>query len=111
MRRISLTGAVDAAKMGLITPILVGPAARIKAVAEKFGIDISGFELVDAPHSHASAAEGGATGARGPRRGADEGQPAHRRADGRGGGARTGLRTARRISHCFVMDVPTYAEC
>jgi phosphate acetyltransferase len=53
----SLTGAVDAAKMGLIKPILVGPAARIKAVAGKCGLDISGLELVDTPHSHASAEE------------------------------------------------------
>jgi phosphate acetyltransferase len=44
----SLAGAVDAAKMGLITPILVGPRARIEAVAKQCGIDIGGLEIVDA---------------------------------------------------------------
>ncbi len=53
----SFTAAVDAAEMGLIKPILVGPKARIQAVAEKSGLKVSRFELVDAPHSHASAAE------------------------------------------------------
>ena len=53
----SLTGAVDAARMGLIAPILVGPAQRIRAVAKQAGLDISAYEIVDAPHSHASAAE------------------------------------------------------
>src|SRR5512147_2794286 len=52
----SLRGAVDAAKAGLIAPILVGPRARIEAVAKRGGIDISKFEIVDAPHSEASAA-------------------------------------------------------
>ena len=84
----SLRGAVDAAKLGLIAPILVGPRARIEAVAKQHGIDIAGLPIVDAPHSQASADEGGRAGARGQGRGADEGQPAHRRADGRGGQAR-----------------------
>jgi len=53
----SLTGAVDAAKLGIIAPILVGPVARITALAEQVGLEISAFEIVDAPHSHASAAE------------------------------------------------------
>jgi phosphate acetyltransferase len=52
----SLSGAIDAAKLGLIKPILVGPVARIKAVASALGIDLAGYEIVDAPHSHASAA-------------------------------------------------------
>ena len=51
----TLTGAVDAAKRGLIRPFLVGPRAKIAAVAEKFGLDISPYDLVDAPHSHAAA--------------------------------------------------------
>ena len=53
----SLTAAVDAAKLGLIKPILVGPKARIAAAAEKSRVNISGFELVDAEHSHDSAAK------------------------------------------------------
>src|SRR5262249_52957190 len=51
----SLKGAVDAAKLGLISPILVGPRQRIEAVAKQFRIDISGFPIVDAAHSHDAA--------------------------------------------------------
>ena len=53
----SLRGAVEAAKLGIIAPILVGPVARITTLAEQCGLKISAFEIVDAPHSHASAAE------------------------------------------------------
>src|SRR6478736_4502946 len=51
----SLEGAMAAAKLGLIVPFLVGPAARIRAVAAASGIDLAGVEIVDAPHSVASA--------------------------------------------------------
>lgn len=51
----SLSGAVDAARLGLIAPILVGPKARIEAVAREHGIDIAGLPIVDVPHSHAAA--------------------------------------------------------
>jgi phosphate acetyltransferase len=104
----SLTGAVDAAKLGIICPILVGPAERIRAVARQADLDISGFEIVDTPHSVASAAEA----VRLVREGraeclmkgslhTDELMAAVVAREG-------GLRTARRISHCFVMDVPSY---
>jgi phosphate acetyltransferase len=106
----SLSGAVDAAKLGLIVPILVGPKAKIEAVAKACKLDISGFEIVDAPHSHAAAAravelvkEGRAEALMKGSLHTDELMGAVVRKD-------TGLRTARRISHCFVMDVPTYAE-
>ncbi len=52
----SLRGAVDAARLGLIDPILVGPKARIEAVAKEFGIDLGNLPIVDAPYSQASAA-------------------------------------------------------
>ncbi len=106
----SLRGAVDAAKRGLIAPILVGPRARIEAVAKEFGIDIAGLPLVDAPHSEASAEravalvrEGKAEALMKGSLHTDELMAAVVRRD-------TGLRTARRVSHCFVMDVPSYAE-
>src|SRR5205085_9289640 len=51
----SLEGAMGAAKLGLIVPFLVGPAARIRAIADKSGVDLGGVEIVDAPHSAASA--------------------------------------------------------
>jgi len=105
----SIQGAVDAAKMGLITPILVGPAERIRAAARQADADISAYEIVDTPHSNASASEA----VRLVREGraeclmkgslhTDELMAAVVAREG-------GLRTARRISHCFVMDVPSYA--
>jgi phosphate acetyltransferase len=104
----SLSGAVDAAKLGLIRPILVGPKARIEALAKNLKLDIAGFELVDAPHSHAAAAKAvelvRAGKAEALMKGAlhtDELMAEVVKRD-------TGLRTARRISHCFVMDVPSY---
>ena len=53
----SLTAAVEAAEANLIRPILIGPEAKIRAVAEQFGLDIRPYRLVDAPHSHAAAAK------------------------------------------------------
>jgi phosphate acetyltransferase len=104
----SLRGAVDAAKLGLIKPILVGPRARIEAIAREHQIDIAGLEIVDAPHSHAAAEkavelvrEGRAEALMKGSLHTDELMGAVVRRD-------TGLRTARRVSHCFVMDVPSY---
>ena len=106
----SLSGAVDAAKLGLIKPILVGPRAKIEAVAKQFKLDIAGYELVDAPHSHAAAAKAVELVAQGKAEAlmkgslhTDELMAEVVRKD-------TGLRTARRISHCFVMDVPGHAD-
>ena len=106
----SLSGAVDAAKLGLIKPILVGPKAKIEAVAKQFNLDISRYELVDAPHSHAAAAKAvelvNAGKAEALMKGSlhtDELMAEVVKKD-------TGLRTARRISHCFVMDVPTHPD-
>ncbi|TWA84768.1 phosphate acetyltransferase/phosphate butyryltransferase [Azospirillum brasilense] len=106
----SLGGAVDAARQGFITPILIGPAARIRAVAGESGLDIAPYEIVDVPHSHAAAA----TAVELVRRGraqllmkgslhTDELLREVARKD-------SGLRTERRISHVFIMDVPTYAK-
>src|SRR6187399_2235248 len=106
----SLRGAVDAARLGLISPILVGPRARIEAVAKAHGIDIAGLPLIDTPHSEASAAravelvrEGKAEALMKGSLHTDELMAAVVKRE-------TGLRTARRVSHCFVMDVPSYAE-
>ena len=106
----SLQGAVDAARMGLIAPILVGPRARIEEVARQNKIDISGLPIVDAPFSHASAEkavdlvrEGKAEALMKGSLHTDELMGAVVRRD-------SGLRTARRVSHCFVMDVPSYPE-
>ena len=104
----ALSGTVEAANLGLITPILVGPRAKIESTADSAGIDLSHFQIVDAPHSHASAAkavqllrEAQAELLMKGSLHTDELMAAVVSRDG-------GLRTARRISHVFVMDVPTY---
>jgi len=106
----SLRGAADAAKAGLIAPILVGPAARIKEVAAKAKLGISGYEIVDAAFSEDSAAKAvelvRAGKAEALMKGSlhtDELMAAVVKRD-------TGLRTARRISHCFIMDVPGHPD-
>ena len=102
----SLRGAVEAAQMGILRPILVGPKARIEALAAQFELDLSGCELVDAPHSVGSAEaavklarEGKAEMLMKGSLHTDEIMAAVVKRD-------TGLRTSRRISHCFIMDVP-----
>ena len=106
----SLRGVADAAEAGIIKPILVGPSAKIKAAASKHGIDISGFELVDAPHSEAAAAKAveliHAAKAEILMKGSLHTDELMRSVTAKTGG----LRTERRISHVFVMDVPAYAE-
>jgi phosphate acetyltransferase len=106
----SLRGATEAAESGLITPTLVGPAAKIQRVARELAIDLARFPIVDVPHSHAAA---------------ERAVELIREARGEllmKGSLHTdelmravtstakGLRTARRISHVFIMDVPTYPE-
>jgi phosphate acetyltransferase len=106
----SLRGAVEAAEAGIITPILVGPAAKIRDTAVKYGLKISGFEIVDAPHSEAAAAKGVELihAAKGEvlMKGSLHTDELMRSVTAKA----TGLRTERRISHVFVMDVPAYAD-
>ena len=106
----SLAGAVDAATLGLLVPVLVGPVQRIREAAAKAGLDISSYEIVEADHSHAAAAravalvrEGRVAALMKGSLHTDELMAAVVDRD-------KGLRTARRISHCFVMDVPGYDE-
>ncbi|MBB6252024.1 phosphate acetyltransferase [Nitrospirillum iridis] len=106
----SLEGAVDAARLGLINPILVGPEARIRAVAAQAGLDISALPIIDTPHSVASAQravelvrEGKAEALMKGSLHTDELMGAVVKTD-------TGLRTARRLSHCFVMDIPGHDD-
>jgi phosphate acetyltransferase len=104
----SLGAVFDAIELGLIAPILVGPQAKIAAVAEALGKDLSECRIVDAPHSHAAAEKAvdlvRAGEAEALMKGSlhtDELMAAVVRREG-------GLRTARRISHCFVLDVPSH---
>ena len=106
----SLRGAVEAAEAGIIKPILVGPAAKIRGTAAKYGLNIGGFEIVDAPHSEAAAAKAVELihAARGETlmKGSLHTDELMRSVTAKA----TGLRTERRISHVFVMDVPAYAD-
>jgi phosphate acetyltransferase len=104
----ALSGAIEAGEKGLIRPILVGPVTKLEAVAKSLGIDLGGVQIVDAPHSHGSATkavelirEGKAELLMKGSLHTDELMSAIVARDG-------GLRTGRRISHVFVMDVPTY---
>jgi phosphate acetyltransferase len=106
----SLAGVVAAAKQRIITPILVGPRRKIVAAAKAARISIAGYEIVDVPHSHA-AAETAVALVRAGRaemlmKGSlhtDELMAAVVARD-------SGMRTERRVSHCFVMDVPRHAN-
>ncbi len=106
----SLRGPVEAAELGIIVPILVGPRAKITATAAKSKIDIGRYELVDAAHSDDAAAKGVALIREGRGELLMKGSLHTDELMRAVTSSSTGLRTARRISHVFVMDVPTYPE-
>ena len=106
----SLRGALEAAQAGLIQPVLVGPAARIRALLAEYSLDAAGAPVVDAPHSEAAAEAAVELVRKGQAQAlmkgslhTDELMAAVVRRD-------TGLRTNRRISHCFVLDVPALEQ-
>jgi phosphate acetyltransferase len=104
----ALEGALDAGAKGLITPILVGPEAKIREVAAKGGHDLAGVRIVDAQHSHEAAAKAVALVRQGEAELLMKGSLHTDELLGAVVARETGLRTARRISHVFIMDVPTY---
>ena len=106
--RASLQGAVDAAEHNLIQPFLIGPQAKIHAVAEAEGIDIKPFRIIPVEHSHAAAAKAVEMARAGKVHGLMKGSLHTDELMEAVVPSATGLRTARRISHVFVMDVPTY---
>jgi phosphate acetyltransferase len=106
----ALASAMEAAKAGIIRPTLVGPAARIRTLANTLGIDLAGMPIVDVPHSHAAAAKavemvrsGAADALMKGSLHTDELMSAVIARD-------TGIRTGRRVSHVFIMDVPSYPK-
>src|ERR1700704_5370773 len=107
---ISLRGAADAAEAGIIKPTLVVTSAKIREAAFKHGIDICRFEIIDAPHTEAAAAKAVELihAAKGEMlmKGSLHTDELMRSVTAKAGG----LRTERRISHVFVMDVPAYAD-
>jgi phosphate acetyltransferase/phosphate butyryltransferase len=107
---MSLRGAVEAGRAGLITPILVGPEARIRAVAASAGIDITGLRIEPTLHSHESAARAVALVRSGEARLLMKGDLHTDELLHEVMQAQTGLRTGRRLSHVYVMDVPGTAR-
>jgi phosphate acetyltransferase len=96
--------------MGLIAPILVGPRERIEATAKACGLDISPYPIVDAPHSHAAAAAAVELVREGKAEALMKGSLHTDELMGAVVKRESGLRTDRRVSHCFVMDVPGHEE-
>lgn len=108
--RYAIEAALDAARIGLIAPLLVGPVARIHGAADAAGLDIGALTLVDTEHSHASAARAVELVREGRAAALMKGSLHTDELMGAVVSGATGLRTARRLSHCFVMDVPGRSE-
>jgi len=106
----SLRGAMEAATEQLIDPVLVGPELRIRSLAAEHGIDLEGRQIVDAPHSHAAAAQAVALIREGRGDLLMKGSLHTDELMKEVTSSATGLRTERRISHVFIMDVPGHAE-
>jgi phosphotransacetylase len=104
----ALAGALEAAAEGLIEPILVGPADRIEDVAKKAGLLLDHVRVVHAAHSHAAAAKAVELVRLGEAELVMKGSLHSDELLGALVAKETGLRTGRRISHVFIMDVPTY---
>ncbi|MEK0083188.1 bifunctional enoyl-CoA hydratase/phosphate acetyltransferase [Benzoatithermus flavus] len=106
----SLRGALEARDAGIIEPVLVGPVEKIETLAHRLGLDLAGCRLVEAPHSHAAAARAVELARRGAvqllMKGSLHSDELLHEVTAR----ETGLRTGRRISHVFLMDVPSYPK-
>ena len=106
----ALAGAVQARDLGLLSPVLVGPEARIKAVAREHELDIEGLPIHDTPHSHASAETAVALARDGKVRALMKGALHTDEIMAAVVAKSGGLRTERRMSHVYVMDVQTYQK-
>ena len=105
---LSLGGAMDARDAGIIIPVLVGPQARLQAVAAEGGISLAGCEIVDAPHSHAAAAAAACLAGRGEVQALMKGSLHSDEYLGAILTPNVGLRTERRLTHCFIMETASY---
>jgi len=105
---VSLLGAVEAARAGLIEPVLVGPEAKIRQAAAQANVDLSGYRIVPTPHSHAAADAAVALARAGEVSALMKGALHTDELMHAVVAKETGLRTGRRVSHVFAMDVPTY---
>jgi phosphotransacetylase len=106
--RDSLLSLIEAARRGLIAPVLVGPEDKIQAVAKAEGVDLSPYRIVPVAHSHAAAAKAVELARAGEVEALMKGSLHTDELLGAVVPSATGLRTARRLSHVFVMDVPSY---
>lgn len=107
---VSLAGAIEARDAGLIVPILVGPRMKIEKAAAEAGADLTGLEIVDAPRSHAAAAQAVAMAREGRVEALMKGALHTDEVMGAAVDADTGLRTERRMSHIFALDLPSYPK-
>ncbi|PPB81780.1 phosphate acetyltransferase/phosphate butyryltransferase [Albidovulum inexpectatum] len=105
---LSLGGAIEAASQGMIQPVLVGPRARIETAAEQAGLSLDGVEIVDAPHSHAAAETAVSLARAGKVQALMKGKLHTDELMSAAVARDTGLRTERRMSHIFALDVPHY---
>ena len=106
----SMRGVAEAMRLRLIEPVLVGPVERMRHAAEQVGFDIGGVELVDAEHSHASAANAVELVRAGKAEALMKGSLHTDELMGAIVSGASGIRTERRISHCFIMDVPGHPD-
>lgn len=105
---LSLSGAVEAARRGLIDPILIGPLGRIRAAAQSAGLDLGGLQIIDVEHSHGAAARACELAAKGEVSAIMKGALHTDELLEAVVSSNSGLRTDRRMSHVFVLDVPSY---
>ena len=108
--KVSLESAVEAARLHLIDPVLVGPAERIRAVARSADLNIDDMEIVPSEHSHDSAAKAVELVRAGRVEALMKGSLHTDELMAAVVPRQTGIRTARRISHCFIMDVPNHPD-
>lgn len=105
---LSLRGALDARDAGLIDPVLVAPRARVAELVAQTGLDLSGLRIEDVPHSHAAAARAAELAACGEVEALMKGSLHTDELLGAVLTSSAGLRTKRRLSHCYLMQTPAY---
>ncbi len=106
--RLSLSSVIEARDAGLVVPVLVAPRARIEAVAAEAGLDLGGIAIEDVPHSHAAAQRAVELAAAGDVEALIKGSLHTDELMGAVVAATGGLRTKRRVTHCYVMQSPAY---
>lgn len=105
---VSLSSVIDARDAGLLDPVLIAPRARIEAIAKSARINLTGIAIEDAPHSHAAAQLGVQMAASGTVEALMKGSLHTDELMGEVVASSSGLRTKRRVTHCFVIQTPAY---